>query len=74
MFGKKNEPNDRYFEGLGMGEAKAYTRILDVLNTHNMIDDAYSVLESVKIICEYELRDNPYSNKVILFKQKPKEL
>ena len=28
MFGKKNETNDRYIEGMSTGEAKAYTRII----------------------------------------------
>ena len=44
MFGKKNETNDRYIEGMSTGEAKAYTRIIDVLETHPAQEDAYAVL------------------------------
>lgn len=72
MFGNKKKTNDRYFEGIGEGEAKAYARILDVLETHPAQEDAYAVLMAVKILCEYELRDNPYAENIILFKRKTK--
>ena len=74
MFGKKKETHDRYFEGLGEGEAKAYTRIIDVLEMHPAQEDAYAVLMAVKILCEYELRGNPYARNVMLFKRETKEL
>ena len=74
MFGKKNETNDRYIEGMSTGEAKAYTRIIDVLETHPAQEDAYAVLMAVQILCEYELRDNPYARNVMLFKRETKEL
>ena len=64
MFGKKKDTNDRYFEGLGDGYAKAYTRIIDVLETHPAQEDSYAVLMAVKILCEYELRDNPYARNI----------
>lgn len=74
MFGKNKETNDRYFEGLCEGKAKAYTRIIDVLETHPAQEDAYAVLMAVKILCEYELRDNPYARNIKLFKRETKEL
>ena len=74
MFRKKKETNDRYIEGLRTGEAKAYTRIIDVLETHPAQEDAYAVLMAVKILCEYELWDNPYAREVILFNVQTKEL
>jgi hypothetical protein len=73
MFGKKNETNDRYIEGMSTVEAKAYTRIIDVLETHPAQEDAYAVLMAVKILCEYELRGNPYARNVMLFKREKRD-
>ena len=73
MFGKKNETNDRYIEGyiegLSTGEAKAYIRINEILEKHPAQDDAYAILTAIKILCEFELLDNPYARNVILFKR-----
>ena len=74
MFGKNSETNDRYFEGLNTGEAKAYTRIKEILEQHPAQEDAYAILMTIRIICEYELRDNPFVREVTLFKGQPKEL
>lgn len=73
MFGKKKETNDRYYEGLGAGEAKAYSMIRDVIEC-NLTEDPKAVLIAIKLVCEYELLDNPYVRNVTLFKSKPKEL
>ena len=72
MFGKKNEAHDRYYEGLGEGEAKAYVRVKDVIE-RNLMEDPKAVLIAIKLICEYELRDNPYVKNVTLFRVQPKE-
>lgn len=67
IFKKKPVAADRYYEWFGMGEAKAYTRI------KNIIDESYDhpgILAAIKAICEYELSDNPYRRQVILFKDK----
>ena len=73
MFGKKSEKNDQYYEGLGKGEAKAYSMIHDVIE-RNMMEDPKAVLIAIKVVCEHELLDNPYIKNVTLFKLKPKEL
>ena len=36
MFGKKNDTNDRYFQGIGEGKAKAYSMIHDVIERNLM--------------------------------------
>lgn len=74
MFGKKSETNDRYIEGLSTGEAKAYVRINEILEKHPAQDDAYAILMAIKILCEFELRDNPYARNVMLFKRETNEL
>lgn len=73
MFGKKNETNDRYYEGLGTGEAKAYAMISEIIETNKM-EDPKAVLLAIKITCEHELRDNPHVREVTFFKRQIKEL
>ena len=73
MFGKKNDTNDRYFQGIGEGKAKAYSMIHDVIE-RNLMEDPKAVLIAIKLVCEHELLDNPYVMNVTLFKSKPKEL
>ena len=73
MFGKKKEANDRYYEGLGKGEAKAYAMIHDVIE-RNMMEDPKAVLTAIKLVCEHELLDNPFIKNVTLFKYKPNEV
>ena len=77
MFGKKKEKtDDRYYEGLSTGEAKAYARIKDIIDEYwgEPNCDHYGMLTAVRAICEYELRGNPYRRNVTLFKTKEKEL
>ena len=73
MFGKKNETNDRYFQGMGEGKATAYSMILNVI-VRNLMEDPKAVLIAIKVVCEHELLGNPYTKNVTLFKSKPKEL
>ena len=73
MFGIKSEPNDRYFEGLSTGEAKAYSMIMDIIENHQE-DDAKAVLTAIQIVCEHELRGNPRVRDVTLFKLNVREL
>ncbi len=73
MFGKKNETNDRYYQGLGEGKATAYSMIHEVIE-RNRKENPEAVLIAIKVVCEHELLDNPYTRNVTLFKSKPKEL
>jgi hypothetical protein len=72
MFEKKKS-TDELFAGLSQGEARAYSLIDEIIEQHKD-EDPKAVLLAVKIICEYELMDNPYRRNVVLFKTKPKEL
>lgn len=76
IFKKKPVAADRYYEGFSMGEAKAYTRIKNIIDEYcdGQYYDHHGILTAIKAICEYELRDNPYRRNVILFKSKEKEL
>ena len=40
----------------------------------NLMEDPKAVLIAIKVVCEHELLDNPYTRNVTLFKSKPKEL
>lgn len=73
MFGKKNELDDRYFEGRGTGEANAYTLINEIIERHKD-DDPKAVLTAIEIICEHQLRCNPYARKVTLTEPKYMQL
>ena len=73
MFGKKNETNDRYYEGVGEGKATAYSMIHEVIE-RNLMEDPKAVLIAIKVVCEHELLDNPYIKNVRLFTSNPKEL
>ena len=77
MFGKKKKKtDDRYYEGLSTGEAKAYARIQAIIDEYwgEQNCDNYGMLTAVRAICEYELRGNPYRRNVTLIKTKEKEL
>lgn len=72
IFKKKPVAADRYYEGFGMGEAKAYTRIKNIIDEYcsGHSNDHPGILTAIKAICEYELSDNPYRRQMILFKDK----
>ena len=65
----RKDEKDRYYEGLSRGEAEAYVLIHDLIKNHEN-DDPKAVLCAIKMICEFELKSNPYSNGIILFKTK----
>ena len=73
MFEKKRKIDDRYIEGMETGEAKAYARIKSIIDTNKM-EDFKAVLLAIKIICEYELMDNPFTRDVTFFKPEIKEI
>lgn len=72
MFGNKDS-NEKYYEGIGRGNAEAFAKINDIIEKHSG-DDPAAVLMAVKIICEYELRDNPYIRKVRFYNQQVREV
>ena len=65
----RKDEKDRYYEGLSRGQAEAYVRIHDLIKNHEN-DEPKAVLCAIKMICEFELQSNPYSNDIILFKTK----
>lgn len=68
----RKDVKDRYYEGLSRGEAEAHVRIHDLIKNHEN-DDPKAVLCAIKMICEFELKSNPYSNDIIIFKTKEKQ-
>jgi hypothetical protein len=65
--------NDRYYKGLGEGEATAYTLISEIIE-EQQYKAADGVLVAIKKICEYELLNNPYRSTIHVFKTKAKEI